>query len=447
VAKAKKTTKKQVAEEVEPVAKAKTATEKKVVEEEPVAKAKTTTKKKVVEEEPVAKAKTTPKMKVVKEEPVAKATKAMTTKDAEEEGDDAEAMLAELQEKLPGALKEHYYNDATKTWDLQGMRDDLEPLQKKSSAAATKSTNKEKGSPTPEEVLAQLLEISPRSTKEDYWDAKSKTWDMQGLQDDLALASNPEKLFEELLALSPDVLKEDYFDGKSWDDDGLRSDLEVSRGEPSSNTEEEEMLEELMSISKGVTKGSYFNDKNGKWDTSGLEEDLERARKRAEEPKKEAKPKASKDQLKAEAMFAELCSLEKHQKKDYFDDENQEWDVDGLKEDLTLARAKASNKGGKKGGKDKGAEKFAELQKLQPANEEDYFDSGEWDMEGLEEDLKIAREGSFLKDPERMMTLLKGLASRTSREDYYDKAAKKWDMAGLQEDLQLVMGDKQLAVK
>mmetsp|Transcript_25295 Transcript_25295/g.64345 ORF Transcript_25295/g.64345 Transcript_25295/m.64345 type:complete len:114 (+) Transcript_25295:63-404(+) len=109
---------------------------------------------------------------------------------------------------------------------------------------------------------------------------------------------------------------------------------------------------------------------------------------------------------------------------------------------MAVGKNKRLTKGGKKGGKDKGAEKFAELQELQPANQEDYFDSGEWDMEGLEEDLKIAREGSFLKDPERMMTLLKGLAARTSKEDYYDKATKKWDMAGLQEDLQLVMGEK-----
>jgi len=229
--------------------------------------------------------------------------------------DDAEAdrMLSDLLSLDPKASREDYFNTASKQWDMEGLASDLalaqkgppahpRPIMTKETRAQAETKQRIPGPATkkvradkedPEMMLAKLIGLDPRVSKEDYFDSESQEWDLEGLREDLALAQeeggaesssnseqhqpevaatqggptdNPEevdaeRIFEELLALDPQVSREDYFDESSgeWDMFGLRDDLALARTPPSSKTAQET---ESFDIGQGVlakcSDGAWF---------------------------------------------------------------------------------------------------------------------------------------------------------------------------------------------
>lgn len=109
-----------------------------------------------------------------------------------------------------------------------------------------------------EGMLAELGQLDPRVSKDDYFDDSTNTWDVEGLKEDLTIAQqrlqeppeteqpaqqpppqtpehgqpSAEQLFSELQSVSPSSDKEDYFDGEHWDMQGLMSDLALAKGQP-----------------------------------------------------------------------------------------------------------------------------------------------------------------------------------------------------------------------
>ncbi|CAJ1395391.1 unnamed protein product, partial [Effrenium voratum] len=142
------------------------------------------------------------------------------------------------------------------------------------------------------------------------------------------------------------------------------------------------------------------------------------------------------------SLFAELLALDgRADKEDYFDAASGEWDVEGLQDDLRMTKAKLAGLR-----EEPGASLFAELLALDGrADKEDYFDaaSGEWDVEGLQNDLRMtkAKLAGLRKEPGASLSAeLLALDGRADKEDYFDAASGEWDVEGLQDDLRSWLG-------
>jgi len=125
--------------------------------------------------------------------------------------------------------------------------------------------------------------------------------------------------------------------------------------EPEAAVQDPEALwTELSGMDGEVTKEDYFDEEAGEWDTHGLQDDLALARQakvaEAGPPAAPAEPQATAAGAVGEgtledpeAMLAHLSTFDPNVlKQDYFDDESGEWDTEGLKEDLRLAKEGAA---------------------------------------------------------------------------------------------------------
>ncbi|CAJ1437652.1 unnamed protein product [Effrenium voratum] len=294
-------------------------------------------------------------------------------------------------------------------------------------------------------LFAELLALDGRADKEDYFDAASGEWDVEGLQDDLrmtkaklaGLREEPgASLFAELLALDGRADKEDYFDAASgeWDVEGLQNDLRMTKVKLAGLREEPgaSLFAELLALDGRADQENYFDAASGKWDDlEGLKDDLRKAK--AERAKRE--------ELGA-SLFAELLALDgRADKEDYFDAASGKWDdLEALQDDLRGAKLAGLRE-------ELGASLFAELLALDGrADKEDYFDaaSGEWDdLEALQDDLRKAKaerakSAGLREEPgASLFAELLALDGRADKEDYFDAASGTWDVEGLQDDLRL----------
>ncbi|CAE7863569.1 unnamed protein product, partial [Symbiodinium microadriaticum] len=99
---------------------------------------------------------------------------------------------------------------------------------------ASKSNGEKSGA----QLFDELRSVDSSIAKEDYYDASTNTWDVQGMQEDLLLMGqqekqDPEGIFKELQRFAPGALREDYFSEatQDWDLEGLHEDLRISRAQ------------------------------------------------------------------------------------------------------------------------------------------------------------------------------------------------------------------------
>lgn len=216
--------------------------------------------------------------------------------------------------------------------------------------------------------------------------------------------ADPRNLLAKLKQLDPRVQEPDYFDAESgeWDLEGLRDDLDIALAgaeaaasdEANHGEQPEALLEQLMRYDKAVMKEDYYDSEMNVWDMDGLRDDLELSLQRnsqgALEGQLEVSPAATKGQLEASPAATGLnpedlwAQLRKHdpkvEREDYYDSDTQEWDVHGLEDDLKLAVEAVEGL-------------FARLASLDPnVSKNDYFESetGTWDTQGLQDDLELA---------------------------------------------------------
>ncbi|CAE7023268.1 unnamed protein product, partial [Symbiodinium sp. KB8] len=150
----------------------------------------------------------------------------------------------------------------------------------------------------------------------------------------------------------------------------------------------------------------------------------------------------------------EFCKWEA----DYFDEATGLWDLEGLSSDLALAKAQAK-KGISKADTTReeailNEKLFAELKSLEPSvRQEDYYEPASgWDVEGLQDDLRLAKAASSEAAPvvepakpkevygartaEQLFSELSALDSSVQEEDYMSTDGI-WDIEGLEDDLRL----------
>jgi len=403
----------------------------------------------------------------------------------------AEKILAELMQLDPGVSRGDYFDDGSNEWDIEGLENDLE-LTKKQAAPATPAAQPAKaeasqGAERAEKLLAELAQLDPVVSRGDYFDGESNQWDIEGLEHDLELSrkatlrpaaassggagssstdvAKAEEMLAELIRLDPlaGASKPDYFDEASqeWDMEGLTQDLALSKEhagtaapvppqtaaasisslEPQTGSGgPEELLAELGLLVPGVSRGDYFDKASQQWDIEGLEHDLEISRREKEElvVAADSAPLPAPAAVTPEQLFAKLQKLSSTAgKEDYFDEASGDWDLEGLRDDLSLAEKEAPQTGAS------ADDMLAQLSALDSrVGKADYFDSttGQWDLDGLQEDLQLAQStsaGSRGTDPETLLAQLSELSPGTSREDYFDQETSQWDLEGLQEDLRL----------
>lgn len=448
----------------------------------------------------------------------------------------AEKLLAELQQVDPRVTKEDYFDPDANTWDVAGLEDDLKLAQDEQgapSAQAAAPPRPVQENPEAEQMLAQLKELEPKASKEDYYDADAMTWDLEGLRDDLDLAKkeqeefsanaasaappgeDPEALLVQLQKLDPRVEKEDYFDpdASTWDVAGLKDDLKLAQDEksaapvasappqappptaaaappggppptsaappprapppstaapppqaPPSAESPETLLTQLQQLDPRASKEDYFDPDANSWDLSGLKDDL----KLAKDEHAAAPPTAAAQQATSaetpESLLTQLKALDPRvEKEDYFDPDANQWDTAGLKDDLALAQkekataaqpaapapaaAAAPAAVAAPQGNADAESMLTQLQKFDPrVSKDDYFDpeAMKWDMDGLVEDLELAKKETAASggatagnDAEGMFAELSKLDPRVGRDDYFDSDAGKWDEDGLRDDLEL----------
>jgi len=261
-----------------------------------------------------------------------------------------EGLLAQLQQLQPDVTKADYFDTEAGMWDEEGLREDLELAKERRSAKAVEPVAKpvveardEVVVDEPEELLQRLMQRDPNASREDYFDEESSTWDMEGLKDDLRLSSGTqasglksgtqeaEDLLTELMALDANVTRADYFDEDSgeWDMDGLQEDLELAQ-------DGERVFAQLLSLDGDSSRDDYFDAESGEWDLEGLQEDLALAQGQKETGAMTSNP-APVDDLRPEDMLAKLVQADPRVcKEDYFDEESGDWDLEGMKDDLSL---------------------------------------------------------------------------------------------------------------
>mmetsp|Transcript_98886 Transcript_98886/g.196093 ORF Transcript_98886/g.196093 Transcript_98886/m.196093 type:complete len:879 (+) Transcript_98886:51-2687(+) len=288
-------------------------------------------------------------------------------------------------------------------------------------------------------MLDELARLHVRAHKDDYFDYEANEWDIDGLTDDIRLAKEqlPEQqpavsvqaeaqaIFEELVKCSGDAEKDDYFDheANAWDIDGLKDDLRLAKEklsekepETSVDAEAQALFEELVKFSGDTQKDDYFDSEANEWDVQGLKDDLRlaKAEKQSEMATVESPTTAGTEvemageAPSAEALFEELKHLDSRaSREDYYDAKVDAWDIDGLKDDLKLAK-NTPNKPVSATVEPtpmrevtptpQSAEALLmELQHFDPgARQEDYYDAeaGAWDIEGLQDDLNLAKSRS-----------------------------------------------------
>jgi len=167
-----------------------------------------------------------------------------------------------------------------------------------------------------------------------------------------------------------------------------------------------------------------------------------------------------------ERLFGKLSELDARvTKEDYFDTESKKWDLEGLRDDLSLAQedhgAAAAPAHRRVAGattlpENEDPERlFAQLSELDAdAKREDYYDSGSmrWDLAGLRDDLDLClgkdvpeaaeSEAISSEDPETMLAKLKEFDPSVSKEDYFNIESMTWDLEGLSDDLGLAEEDQ-----
>ncbi|CAK9058873.1 unnamed protein product [Durusdinium trenchii] len=347
---------------------------------------------------------------------------------------DPEALLAELLALDGQVSKEDYFDDASGHWDLEGVRDDLRLAKEKAASAPPSaplpaaepatSLAEAAGGDEAEALFVELLALDGAASKEDYFDSASGTWDIDGLMDDLGLAKaakagapasaplpaaepakppaeaaggdEAEVLLVQLLALDGEASKEDYFDAASgvWDMDGLQDDLRLAKGKVRATTSDpsnqaDSLLAELRSIDSTISKEDYFDAVTGAWDMEGLQDDLRLA---------QASLGAVEDGEDGTGLLAELRVFDdSFTKEDYFDADTGQWDIEGLQDDLRLAKERAKKKleashahPGSSGQAENGELLFQRVRSLSPAAlQEDYMVNGQWDLDALKVDLEL----------------------------------------------------------
>ena len=248
-----------------------------------------------------------------------------------------------------------------------------------------------------------------------------------------------EILFSELLALDGQASKDDYFDAASgaWDLDGLKDDLRLAKASSSAQAAQvaqpvqpagHSLFSELLALDGQASKDDYFDVASGAWDLDGLKDDLRLAKASSSA---QAAQVAQPVQPAGHSLFSELLALDgQASKDDYFDVASGAWDLDGLKDDLRLAKASSPQVPPE--------ELFAELQRLDAlVSKEDYF-SGAWDLEGLEDDLQLAKASVGLhEDGSGLLAELRVFDDSLSKEDYFNAETGVWDIEGLRDDLGL----------
>eukprot|EP00435_Cladocopium_sp_Y103_P058623 s7_g20.t1 len=271
-----------------------------------------------------------------------------------------------------------------------------------------------------------------------------------------------ESLFAELLALDDAASKDrqehkirvacvldcsdDYFDPASgaWDVDGLKDDLRLAKAAKASvssrppqaaqaaQAKAEVLFAELHAVDGLVSKEDYYDSATGAWDVEGLQDDLKLAQ------AAQASVNTFQD---GSGLLAELRVFDDSlNKEDYFDEASGTWDMDGLQDDLRLAKERAREKleavhpNGVNGQAENGELLFQQLRNLSPkALQEDYMVDGTWDLEALKVDFELVSR----MNPEELLRELQRFSPGAVKEDYFDEATLEWDMEGLQEDLQL----------
>ncbi|CAJ1357335.1 unnamed protein product, partial [Effrenium voratum] len=98
------------------------------------------------------------------------------------------AWFAELLALDGRADKEDYFDAASGTWDVEGLQDDLRLAKVKSLPAVPQVAKTAAPRGDGAELLSTLQRLDPTSSQEDYFDAATGNWDLEGLQDDLRLA-------------------------------------------------------------------------------------------------------------------------------------------------------------------------------------------------------------------------------------------------------------------
>jgi len=337
----------------------------------------------------------------------------------EERGEDPQKMLEQLMQRKPQVSKDDYYDPEADEWDMEGLTADLRIAEER-----TPEVDSPEGK-DPEGMLAKLVSLDPEVTREDYFDEESKEWDVHGLEEDLNLALEKQgSLPSETGAQEP----------------------------PAGGEDPESLWVELSRLDSAASKEDYFDPESEEWDLEGLQDDLALAQKNEGAPMGVSMSEASTAEpvpagdVHPDALMAELVRLDTSvSKEDYFDEESGEWDLEGLREDLNLAKTtEASTPEAARAGDEHPDSMIAELLRLDPrVSKEDYYDeeSDEWDLEGLREDLQLAKSAEAARagdeHPDSMMAELLRLDPRVSKEDYYDEESDEWDLEGLREDLQL----------
>lgn len=198
-----------------------------------------------------------------------------------------------------------------------------------------------------------------------------------------------------------------------------------------------------------ASKDDYFDPASGAWDVDGLKDDLRlaKAAKASSSRPPQAAQAAQAAPTEAEVLFAELHAVDGLvSKEDYYNSATGAWDVEGLQDDLKLAQASVSNF-------QDGSGLLAELRVFDDSlNKEDYFDeaSGTWDMDGLQDDLRLAKERAREKleavhpngvngqaeNGELLFQQLRNLSPKALQEDYMVDGT--WDLEALKVDFELV---------
>ncbi|CAK0837695.1 unnamed protein product [Prorocentrum cordatum] len=219
-----------------------------------------------------------------------------------------------------------------------------------------------------------------------------------------ALAGEVAGLFAELQAADPGVDVLDYWVDGAWDVDGLRDDVEVWRSGPpgaaggeapagAPGAEAAELLAQLAAAGGDADPEHYQVD--GVWDLDGLRDDARLLRERGREVRVGLvgvpEPAGEAAELIAE-IAASGTSVDPG---DYWLEEG-DWDLDGLREDARLAREGAEQDFhwplSRAAPPEPGAEVASLLVEAGAADAADYWVDGQWDMEGLREDARLQQE-------------------------------------------------------
>jgi len=244
---------------------------------------------------------------------------------------EALALFAELLAKDPSVSRDDYFDKESQQWDLEGMRHDLEIARSKAAEAAEAkkaklaeaSTAEASSGPDGSALLAELQSLGGVASKEDYFDEESGTWDMEGLQDDLALQKSKHAKKAESQA-APAAAKAAAAGAETESTYTDASGQVVSKGAPHLAHLSDEEYEQARKVAAAQR---YI------WEATRPE--------MRKTPAPEVPPRRHEPVPDPEAMLTELMTMAPMAKReDYFDPDSGTWDIEGLSEDLRLSRMK-----------------------------------------------------------------------------------------------------------